>query len=256
MARLTLSFSDIYTRVSEFLALGSSPAGTDLTKVKDITYRGLRQFYYPTYIDPKTRKPKSYLWSFLTKHYSFITVNNMWKYSLPADFSEMLTDISFDPGEGYTPLRERTLKQIIELRVASDSDGVPEFYAIAPVTFDDATGTFYELWIYPDPQGTHSLQFFYKIDPLKPEDTTDYFPGGVRAIEAILENCLAIAEQQEDDVVGIHTQLANELTQKLILHDRKPHTDKLGNLHHGIRAFPPPRRNYTTFDIDDDAIYS
>lgn len=256
MARLTLSFSDIYTRISEFLGLGSSPAGTDLTKVKGITYRGLRQFYYPTYLDPKTRKPKPYPWSFLKKHFSFTTISDMWKYSLPADYSELLSDISFDPGESYLSLKERTPEQIIEYRVASDSDGVPEFYAIVPVTFDDATGTFYELWVYPDPQGTHALQFFYKIDPLKPEDTADYLPGGVKSIEAILENCLAIAEQQEDDVVGIHTQLANELTQKLILHDRKPHTDKLGNLHHGIREWPPPRRSQTNFDIDDDAIYS
>ena len=184
MARLTLSFSDVYCKVSEFIGWGSSPSGTNLTKVKDITYRGLRKFYYPTYIDPTTRKPKPYLWSFLKQYYSFTTVNNMWKYSLPADYSEMLTDISFDAGEGYLPLKERTPEQIIEMRTASDSDGVPEFYAIVPVKFGDDTGTFYELWIYPTPQGADFLQFFYKIDPLKPEDTTDlneWQPPSVRA---------------------------------------------------------------------------
>jgi hypothetical protein len=44
---LQLTFSDIYTKVSEFLGLGSSPTGTDLTKVKDLTYRGYRRFLLP-----------------------------------------------------------------------------------------------------------------------------------------------------------------------------------------------------------------
>ena len=50
MARLTLSYKDVYDKVGEFLGLvpsGTTPTGQDLTDVKDIVARGLRQFIYP-----------------------------------------------------------------------------------------------------------------------------------------------------------------------------------------------------------------
>ena len=58
-------------------------------------------------------------------------------------------------------------------------------------------------------------------------------PGGVKSTEAILENCLAVAESQEDEVLGIHMQLAGKLTQDLIIIDSKKDADNMliGNLY-------------------------
>lgn len=254
MAHLTISWSDLYTTVSEFVGLGSSPTGDNLTKVKDITFRGLRRFYYPTFVDPVTRKPKPYLWSFLKQYHTFSTVSGGWKYALPIDYSELLTDISYSTGTGYNPLTERSPQQIMDMRVESDSSGYPEYFAIVPLKYDNEIGTFYELWLYPEPDGAYQLQMFYKIDPLKPEETTDFLPGGVKSAEAIIESCLAVAEQQEDDTIGLHTQLAGSMVQNLILHDNQPETDKIGNLYNGNRAWPKERSR--NINVDEDNVYS
>jgi len=249
MAQSVLNWSEAYLKVSEFLGLGSSPSGTNLTKVEDITFRGLRRFYYPM---DQTNK-QSYVWSFLKKYYSLSTITDSWKYALPSDFSEMITKPSFGAGTGYAPLRQRDPQQMIEERVASESTGYPKYYAIVPVTYDNEVGTFYEFWVYPTPSSVHQLRFFYKIDPLKQENITDFFPGGVKSVEAILENCLAVAEQQEDDVVGLHTQLAMMLTQELIVTDKKPTTDKIGNLYGRVEPWPGQRNDY--FTATDANIY-
>lgn len=248
MSQFTLSFEELYNKIGRHLGW-EFPTDRQLTIVKDIVYRGLLRFYYP--VDQGTRQ--SYVWSFLKKYYSLSTVANSWKYALPADYSEMITKPSFGTGTGYLPLKQRDPQQIIEKRVASDSTGYPQFYAIAPVTFDDETGTYYEFWVYPTPSGVHQLQFFYKIDPLKPENTTDIFPGSVKSVEVILENCLAVAEQQEDDVVGLHSQLATQLTQELIITDKRPTTDRIGNLYGQVEPWPGERNDY--FTATDSVIY-
>lgn len=243
MAKLEYTFSDLTTRVSEFLGLGSTPP----TKAKDIVYRGLRNFYYPI----NQEKGRKHNWSFLKQHHSFNTISSSWKYALPEDFSEYLTSPTFDVNTGYLPLKERSPEQILDLRTSSDSNGYPDFFAIVPVTFHNVTGTYYEMWLYPNPDGAYLLQFFYKIDPLKPEEDNDYLPGGIKAVEAIIENCLAVAEQQEDETVGLHTQLAMDLTQKLIIQDAAPTTDVIGNLYGGVREWPVARKDYTYLDIDN-----
>jgi len=249
MAKLILNWSEVYTEVSEFLGLGSSPGATDLATVKAIVSRGLRRFYYS--IDAGTRQP--HVWSFLKKYHSLSTIADSWKYALPSDYSEMITKPSFGESTGYLPLKQRDPQQIIEKRVGSLSTGYPIYYAIAPVTFDDETGTYYEFWVYPTPSGVHQLRFWYKIDPLEPTETTDFFPGGVKSVEAILENCLAVAEQQEDDVVGLHSQLATQLTQDLIIIDKRPTTDRIGNLYGQVEPWPGQRNDY--FTATDADIY-
>ena len=70
MARLTLDYSDCWQKVSEFLGLtasGTAPTGQDLTDVKAIVARGLRQFLYP--LDRKTGN--GHEWSFLSQYWTF-----------------------------------------------------------------------------------------------------------------------------------------------------------------------------------------
>jgi len=248
MARLTLSYEDIYKKVSEFLGLGSSPTGTNLTKVKDIVARGYRQFLYP--IDQ--RDGELHEWNFLRQYWTLNTTGSKWRYALPVDFADVLTDFHFDSGTGYPHLRKRSAEQIKEMRAGSTSLAYPEFYAITPSKYDLEIGTVYELWMYPTPNQAYTLATFYRIDPLKPESTTDLLVGGIRATEAILESCLSIAEIQEDDVAGLHTQLADSLIQKLIVADKVTTTDYIGNLYlDRQRIWPKDRDLLTNTDISN-----
>lgn len=243
MARMTLSYSDLYTRVSNFLGLtaaGTAPTGTNLTTCQDIVHRGLRQFMYP--MDMKYGTPHH--WSFLTQYWSFNTEGSKWKYSLPIDFSDLLEDFSFDEDEGLPKLTKRSGQQIRHMRSITDTTGWPEYYALVPSKYDLELGTTYELWLYPTPGQAYSLSTFYRIDPIKLSATTDLMVGGISAVEAILECCLAVAEHQEDDnTTTHHAQKAQELVQTLIRFDcGKIETSRIGNLYHD---------NLTEFDTDN-----
>jgi len=233
MSRLTLSYQNLYDRVDHFLGLtaeGTSPTGNDLTLCKDIVARGIRQFLYP--INAKTGTP--HRWSFLEQYWTFHTVGSQWKYSLPVDFSELCGRIIYDDSDALPALKKRNGQQIEELRSLSDSTGWPEFYAIVPARYDLELGTTYELWLYPTPSQAYTLSCWYRIDPIKLSATSDLAIGGIRAIEAILESCLAVAETQEEDNKYTHHQSeAQRLIQTLIQFDLgTTDADTVGNLYH------------------------
>lgn len=234
MARMTLSYADLYTKVSNFLSLtttGAAPTGTNLTTCQDIVHRGIRQFLYP--IDAKYSTPHE--WSFIKQYWSFSTVNGQWKYALPIDFSDLLTGFSHDDSQALRPLVKRSGQQIKEMRSYTVTNGWPFYYAIVPQRYDIETGTTYELWLYPNPSQVFTFSTFYRIDPVKLAATTDLVIGGIQVIEAILETCLGVAEVQEEDNTSTHHQKeANRLVQTAIRFDsNKTDTDTIGNLYTG-----------------------
>lgn len=254
MARLTLEYSDVWQKVSEFLGLtfsGTAPTGQDLTDVKAIVARGLRQFLYP--IDARTGTP--HYWSFLEQYWTLNMLANQWKYALPLDYSDLLSKVIFDTGEWLPTVQKRSAMQIKEMRSISDSSGWPQFYAIVPSKYDLDTGSSYELWFYPKPSRAYSISMLYHIDPLKPTDDTDLMVGGISATEAILESCLSVAEHQDDDMATAHhTAKAAELIQALIRFDSgKIDTDLVGNLYYDkVWRGIGPGRQCGVFNTDVD----
>jgi hypothetical protein len=73
----------------------------------------------------------------------------------------------------------------------------------------------------------------YVITPDKPEADTDYFIGGPLESECIMQCCLAIAENQEDEKIGVETQRAVESIQTLIRKDKGVAPDTVGFVHDG-----------------------
>ena len=233
MARMTLSRNDFRIRVSNFLGLtapGVVPTGTNLIVVDGIIDRGIRQFLYP--IDRKYGTPHK--WSFLKQPWSFNTASSKWKYALPIDFSDLLTDITFDDNEALCPLKKRSGQQIKKMRARVVTSGWPEYFALVPQRYDIEIGTTYQLWLYPNPSGVYLLSTFYRPDPIKLSATTDLVIGGIPVIEAILETCLGVAELQEEDdnVSTAHQTKAVELIQTAIRFDSgKTDTETIGNLY-------------------------
>lgn len=255
MSRLTLSYSNLYDEVSHFLGLtarGTSPTGNDLTLCTDIVNRGVRQFLYP--INMTTGE--AWEWEFLKVYWDFTTVSGQWKYSLPIDFSDLYSTLYFDTSSANPLLLKRSAEQIIDMRTGGANSGSPEYFAITPLRYDIEIGSLYELWLYPTPSQTDTLSGFYRADPVQLSATTDLVIGGIRAIEAILESILAVAEHQEDDMTSSHhTGKAVELIQKLIKFDSVTHTDKIGNLYSDKDRIWPPPRGYFTYPNTDDNVY-
>jgi len=255
MARMTLSYQNLYDEVSFFLGLtarGTTPTGTNETLCKAIVDRGIRQFLYP--IDMETGTPHE--WEFLKVYWDFTTVSGQWKYSLPIDFSDLYSTLYFDTSGIDPPLLKRSAEQILDMRTGGATSGSPEYFAITPLRYDIEIGSLYEIWLYPTPSQTDTLSGFYRADPVQLSATTDLVVGGIRAIEAILESCLAVAEHQEDDMTSSHhTSKAAELIQKLIKFDKVTQSDKIGNLYSDKDKMWPTPRGYFTYPNTDDNVY-
>jgi hypothetical protein len=252
MARMTLSYQNLYDEVSFFLGLtarGTTPTGANLTLCKALVDRGIRQFLYP--IDMQTGQPHE--WEFLKVYWDFTTTSGQWKYALPVDFSDVYSTLYFNSTSANPPLLKRSAEQILDMRTGGANSGEPEYFAITPLRYDIEIGTLYELWLYPTPGQAETLSGFYRADPVQLSATTDLVIGGIRAIEAILESCLAVAEHQEDDMASSHhTAKAAELIQKLIKFDKVTNTDKIGNLYQDkYRVWPTPRGEKTFPNMDN-----
>jgi len=157
--------------------------------------------------------------------------NGKWKYAIPEDYSELLTDPVFDDDDGYLSLTKITPEAILDLRVAAVETNPPAYYSIVASPYDLEIGTKYEIWLHGEPDSSYVLRMLYRIDPLEPSATSHMLVGGVKATEAILESCLAVAETQEDDEIGIHYKIAKGLVQDLIAVDSSTESNTyIGNL--------------------------
>lgn len=225
MANLSWTFENVYIKVSEFLGMGSSPSGTNLTKCKDIVYRGYLKFLFPVHPLRKT----AYVWQCLKKQASFKTRDDEWVYPLPAAAFDVLGDLMVDPTEAnICKISNTSEEKIIGLRSMNDSTSTPSMYAVRYGPFDPAVGQRKELILYPTPNGEYNYQYWYMFLPDRPSATTDYFIGGPAESECILECCLAVAEQQEDEKIDVHSRLAADKIAELIMHDQAKAPDSLG----------------------------
>lgn len=249
MSRLDVTFADVQKRVSNFLGMGDSPTGTNLTLVKEIIYRAYRQFLFPTH--PANGRP--HLWSFLKYRFHMNTSQNKYQYTLPPDFEKMIGNPQYGEQFPYPELSKVSLERIMSRRAYARTAAYPMEYAIVPISQDSQTGSMWEMWMWPNPNGDYPLTFTYISSPLKPVNETDLFVGGPRAGETILEMSLAIAEQQEEKELGIHTQLADKMLQQMILSDNIDTPDSIGK----IRMYGTENIFIRGFvQIDDREIYS
>jgi hypothetical protein len=212
MSDLQLTFSDVYTKISEFLGVGSSPTGTNLTKVKDLAYRGYRRFLLPKYV----RNGRMHVWSFLRQEDTIKTSANEWQYPLPPNFQYFWYAPEYGEDSNYPTPQPVTMRRLMELRSAISSSSYPQYWSLSTMPYDVTVGTRYQLVIHPPANGIHTIHFGYITEPNKPTDDAHYFIGGALMSECILECSLAEAEIQEDDTVGIHNKRADDMLHSCI----------------------------------------
>jgi len=205
----------MYNTVGEFVGWGSSPAAGDVTKAKNLVYRGYRRFLQPI----NMRNGKPHVWSFLKQHGTITTVSGQWQYDLPADFGYLTRPFSFFEGKALPPMKERSVSQVMNARTITSSTSYPYIFAIRNGKYIKEIGTLKEVIFNPTPGSVYILNYSYVMSPPKPVNDDDLFVGGAWASEAILECCLAAAELQMDDTVGVHNQEAERLIQSLIQTD-------------------------------------
>ena len=226
MASMRWTFSEIYTKVADFLGMDVTDT-TDLAAVKDITYRGYMKFLLP--VSPKDEE--IYIWSFLRQPWKLNLEPGKWEYPLPKDFERFFRTIEYDDKERIARMEQTTERKIMRSRNNLEFNSFPTEYAIRTAKFDKKVGSVKELIVYPTPTNRSIVNCTYVMTPDKPEATTDYFIGGPLESEVILQCCIAVAETQEDEKIGVETQRAVDLLQALIRKDKGIAADSVGFVH-------------------------
>jgi hypothetical protein len=224
MAQLGWTFSDVWTKVSEFLGTGSSPTGTALSRAKDITYRGYLSFLFPVRSDTG----EVHVWSFLKKQSTIVTQSGTWKYALPTDYRELVGSIEYEESSMYNTIEQRPLSALRNMRALGQVSAGPSWCSVAWGRYSPSTGQQRELCFYPTPDQAYRLKYTYVFDPPKPTNDTDVFVGGPVESEVVLQCALAVAEFQEDNTLGTQNQRATALIERLMRKDEQQSPDSVG----------------------------
>ena len=245
MPTLDLTFLDVYTSISNYLGLGNPTTdATELVKVKNITKRGYRKFLMPVDMSTIvttgriTSAPKPYRWAFLRQTTTLATIVGQELYDLPTGYNGMIIPLKHTTEDTFNPV-EVPLEYIYQKKSQSTNDSYPLYFAIKEGDFDKIIGRKRELIFYPVPDLVYTYYYTYRFLPEAPVEDGDFFVGPVGSSEAILETCLAVAELQEKDTIGVLNAEADRLVQQLIGDDKL--SSLVGNIGGMIRDGRPRR---------------
>ena len=90
----------------------------DLTKVKNLVYRGYRRFLMPMNV----RNGRSYVWSFLYQTGNFTTYPGRWEYELPSDFNNFTWGPVYGKDSNYPNPNPISMDRIKSMRSFNSSN--------------------------------------------------------------------------------------------------------------------------------------
>jgi len=191
---LSVGKTEIDAAIGVFLGFGRTSADWSTEqqyKIDDARNAGVARFY------------SERDWNFLSPTTTLTCVADDYAYDMPDDFGTMREDFYFAADKGYAPLTQRPPGYILSRITASDTSGVPTYYAFRPKAQTGTTGTRWELLLYPPPQDTYVLSYRYTVLRDALSATYPYPAGGAACREAIIACCLAAAERMFNDSVGV-----------------------------------------------------
>ncbi len=225
MASMKWTFADAYTKVGEFLGLDLTNS-EDVATSKDVVYRGYMKFLLP--VSPKDEE--IYIWSYLRQPWKLQFETDKWEYPLPLDFERFFRRLQYEDRQNETTLTEVSEKMIMASKNVLEHGAFPTAYAMRTAKYNPKVGSSKELIVYPTPTARSVINTSYVMTPEKPTADTDFFIGGPLESEVILQCCIAIAENQEDEKIGVETQKAIEMIQALIRKDKGTAPDTVGEV--------------------------
>lgn len=186
-------------------------AATNGTLVVDSTEYAIASRTDDTHIE------LSSAWTETTETAAEYVLNHDGNYDLPDDYADMEGSMVFH-SKNYPDIVKVGEGHLTNLRNRDTSLSYPRFVAIRPKDFTDATaGQRFEIRLWPVPDAAYVLDYKKVILPNMLVDTTAEYPyGGAIHGLTIKASCMAMAESQEDENVGIwqkkyETFLANSI---------------------------------------------
>jgi len=173
-------------------------AATHGTLVVDGTEYPIASRTDDTYIELETA------WAETTETAAEYVLNHNGNYDLPDDYADMEGSLVFsgDNNPDVLKIGEGRLKT---LRNQDTAQSYPQYAAIRPKDFTDATaGQRFEIMFWPIPDDVYTLDYTKVILPNMLVDTTAEYPyGGAIHGLTIKASCMAMAEAQEDESLGL-----------------------------------------------------
>lgn len=244
---LRLTFNDLILRTAEFLGIalygtdGDEAAQIptnvhDLELCKRLVNDGYRRFYnsHPSWnwtnqlfsitFDPAADTDK-------------VVDGDASRYYMPDGFyGQMLSPFTYAENTGYQEIYEAP-EHVIRARFAQSTvNGYPTEYALRPLHDDDKRR--WEVVFWPRPHSDHVVTARCRIYPNKLLELADVPNAGLQFDEAILAACLAEAERQRDNAVGVQAAHWTEVLTRAVATDQQTTTKNLGDYGGGNPRVP------------------
>ena len=243
---LSIGYSDLIGRTGEFLGYGYKAyddySATKKATLNRLVQSGVRRVYYPPAVDPSTL---AYEWSWLRPHTTLAVVSGTSDYDLPDDFGRLVGSIHFPPEEYKRSVIQVSVSKILELRATTDQSGTPIYFATRFKESDGSGGQRQEVILYPEPDDDWIMPYEYEAYSGALSSTYPYPLGGMKLAELYIESCLAVAESQVNDEIGIHTQTYQALLVDAVARDRKNGAKFYGQMGNRDPELADFRRGYT-----------
>lgn len=237
MANLNLTYKQVWVKISEYLGMGSSPTGDDLTKVKDLAIRGYKKFLNPIDLS----NGLTYKWSFLNRTSTMSTQTSVDTYKLPVGFSGFVLPFTCISPLSWNPT-EKPLEFIYLQKSMTTGEGYPRYFAVKTGDYDTIASQQNEVIFSPTPSSVINYYYTYIFTPPPPVEDDDVFIGNELMSEVILQCALATAELYENDGItgestGLHAKESEKLLQAAIGSDKlQSQVSNLGQMYNGKNA--------------------
>jgi hypothetical protein len=157
--------------------------------------RGYMQFCFPP---PLTSDAPPHQWSFLTPLKTLDLSSGTATYELPSDFSGLSGDFTYQSGTSTFRIPQVPESKLRQLQATAAQSGSPRYAAIRPKALNGAEQK-YEVVFYPTPNASATVEYRHTLIPEQLSATNQWPLGGRQHAEAILESCLAIANEANND---------------------------------------------------------
>ena len=261
---LSLAKDDLESLIGDFLGYGFGAKFGDVAwdttqqrVITEVRHSGERQFYEPPAI-PELKVPAGYKWSFLQPVAALTLHQNTALLPMPDDFGgfEGEITISIPTGVAWWPVKLGSIGDVYQQTAKyPTTTGRPWLACLEALKGTGPfTGSRSQLHVWPIPDQEYRIQFRYYLCPDAMTDANPYCYGGTVHADTIKASCLAVAEVERDDMVGVRDQRWKERLATSVAIDKrmKPQThgyngDRSDRLN---RRWGPFWHGYSTITVD------
>lgn len=191
-------------------------------ELASIVVAGVQQFYMPPPLDTSG---KNHDWSFFHPVGSLDTVADTSAYDLPSDFAAIEGPLTFDAREAFHVVPVVGEGRVRQAQQHGPPAGKPQIAAVRPKSSNGGTAAVaYEMVMAPTPDAVYALSFRYTVIPpdIGAVKTVPY--GNSLYPQAIVESCLAVAENRMEDRGQVHQGLFLQHLAAAVSRDRRATT--------------------------------